>query len=105
MSNNKLKLEVVKDQEDIAGCHIIVCARARDNEPLLLPDNKMDFCSRCGHKVQFRPNLPPGPEFVCFDCMQPEIDAELAKGGEVTMLITPKTVREVSEYIRKQRKE
>ncbi len=99
------KLEVVTDVDDIIGCNIVVCAPAPDNQPLILPDNVMDWCARCGCKVQHRPDIPPGPERVCTPCAQPEIEAELAKGEEVTFMVTPKTIRDVKEWLRKQRKE
>lgn len=101
----KAKLEVATDPDDIAGCDFIVCAPAPDNMPLILPGNVMDWCVKCGCKVQHRPNLPPGPKHICSPCALPDVQEQLAKGEEVTMLITPKTVEEVNEYLRKQRKE
>lgn len=105
MKKPKAKLEVTTDPDDIAGCHSVVCSPALDNEPLLLPDNVMDWCAKCGCKVQLRPQVPPGPERICFPCAVPELKKQMAKGEDVTLMITPKTVQEVKAYLRKQRKE
>lgn len=101
----KHEVRVTDDQDEIAGCDVIVCARAEDGQPLLLPDNKMGFCSKCDHKVQYRPYLPPGPKLLCHECAIPELEAQLAKGDEVVSLISPRAIEEVKQWFNKQRKE
>lgn len=99
------EVRITDDQDEIASCDVIVCVRAPDGQPLLLPDNKMGFCSKCDAKVQYRPYLPPGPALLCHECAIPEMEATLAKGEEVVSLITPQALEEVRRWISKQRKE
>lgn len=93
------KVEVVQDQDDISGCDYIVCAPAPDGLPLIMPDNVMNFCCKCGCKVQHRPGLPPGPKHICSLCVMEDIKAEEAKGEETTMMVTQRTLDEVREYL------
>jgi hypothetical protein len=45
----------------------VVCVPCGDGYPLLLLDNEIADCTRCGTRVQFRPDVPPGPK-VCIEC-------------------------------------
>ncbi len=101
----KLGFEVAESQDDIIGCDIVVCARAEDNKPLLMPDNVMDLCSRCGCKVQLRPYVPPGPKRVCHECGLLDLQEQAQQGEEVVIMLSPKTVREVKEYLHRKLKE
>ncbi len=97
--SDKFKMEVVTDPDDIIGADCVVCATCEEGQPLLLPDNVMDFCRQCGVKVQLRPDVPPGPKRDCYPCAKVELEAEVAKGEDVVIMLTPKTIREVAEYL------
>ena len=46
---------------------VIVCVPCDDDHPLLLLDNEVADCSKCGRRVQHRPNCPAGPK-TCLHC-------------------------------------
>ncbi len=96
----KPKVEVVKSAEDAGECEFIVCARVRDGEPLLLPDNVMDFCVKCDAKVQLQPHAPTGLKPLCFECFAKDAERE----GDVTIQMTQKTVDEVRGWLAAQRR-
>lgn len=94
--SKKPKLEMADNDDDIIGCDYCVCAPAKEGKPLIFPDNIMDFCVVCGCKVQLRPNVPPGPKRICYGCAKAQM-----KDEDVTVMITPKTVAEIKEWIKK----
>ena len=75
----------------------MVCRRL--TSPLLLPDNLIDLCSKCGEAIQHRPHVPKRPPKICDDCAGPIMDTEAAK-GELVVMITPKTAGEVAEWLK-----
>lgn len=101
MKKPKVSFEVVQSADEVSAAEFIVCAPTVDNMPLLMPDNVMDFCVECGCKVQHRPNLPAGPKHICYQCANEAMKGET----EVTVMVTPKTLAEVSEYFKKHNKE
>jgi|SRR5882672_3330569 len=92
------RIEIVDDPDDAEAADIIVCRRL--TSPLLLPDNRIDLCSKCGEAIQHRPHVPKTPPKICDACALPIVMAEHAKGELMTM-ITPKTAAELAEYLRK----
>lgn len=92
------RFEIVDDPDDAEAADVVVCRRL--TSPLLLPDNWIDLCSKCGEAIQHRPHVPKTPPKICDECAAPIMRAEHAKGGLVTM-ITPKTAAEVDAYFRK----
>jgi hypothetical protein len=72
---------------------LLVCARL--TSPLMMPDNLIDICSKCGEAIQHRPHVPKRPRKICLQCAKPLIDA-----ADVTM-ITPETVADLARYFRK----
>jgi hypothetical protein len=46
---------------------VIVCVLCDDEHPLILLDNEIADCCRCGRRVQFRPECPAGPK-TCIEC-------------------------------------
>jgi hypothetical protein len=93
------KIEIV-DQEDGDDARYMVCRRL--TQPMLMPDNEIGLCTRCGEAIQFRPHAPSGPPKVCVVCMLPEME-RLAAKGELHATVTPKTAAEVIAYNKKKR--
>ena len=91
------RIEIV-DPGEAECADTVVCRRL--TQPLLLPDNLIDLCSKCGEAIQFRPNAPKLPPKVCDRCAIPIVEAEAAKGELVTM-ITQKTADEIADWLRK----
>jgi hypothetical protein len=92
------RIEIVDDPDDAEMADVVVCRRL--TSPLLLPDNLIDLCSKCGEAIQHRPHVPKRPPKVCDQCGGAIGAAQAAKGELVTM-ITPKTAEEVIAYLRK----
>jgi hypothetical protein len=92
------KLEVIENLEDAEDADCVVCARL--THPLMLPDNIIDLCSMCGEAIQHRPHIPKRPALVCFQCIMPRLREERAK-GELLVTVTPKTAKELDNYLRK----
>jgi hypothetical protein len=59
--------------------------------PLLLADNVVVPCSRCGTKLQRRPHATRG-EPICLSCLQPDLPDKLE--------ITPETAADIQTYLR-----
>lgn len=95
MSNS---INIVADPGEAEDADVHVCTLL--TQPLAFPDNIIDICSRCGEAIQYRPNAPKRPPKVCLPCVQPELNKDAAK-GELQIMITRKTVKEVSDYVRK----
>lgn len=91
------RIEIV-DDADAELADGVVCMRL--TSPLMLPDNLIDLCSKCGAAIQHRPNVPKRPPKICWQCAEPVARAEAAKGELVTM-ITPTTAAEIAALIRK----
>jgi hypothetical protein len=51
----------------------VICVRCDDAHPLLLLDNLIGDCGRCGSRVQFRPDAPDFPK-LCLDCFAREVE-------------------------------
>jgi predicted amidophosphoribosyltransferase len=92
------RIEIVDDGDEAECADIVVCRRL--TSPLLMPDNLIDLCSKCGEAIQFRPHAPTTPPKVCDQCALP-IATKHANKGELVTLITPKTAAEVAEWLRK----
>jgi hypothetical protein len=45
----------------------VICVPCGDGHPLILLDNEIADCCKCGIRVQFRPECPPAPK-VCVGC-------------------------------------
>ena len=71
---------------------VIICARI--TTPLMFPDNRIGKCRECGWRVQFRPQAPRGRK-LCMECAIPAIE----DGAEV--MVTPQTIEEFKNYMRK----
>ncbi len=93
------KLEIVSGPEDAEGADVVVCAPL--TSPLMMADNVIDLCSKCGDAIQHRPNAPKKPPKVCYDCAQTEMQAAVGRGEELHLQITEKTVKEVEAFIKK----
>jgi hypothetical protein len=63
--------------------------------PLLMPDNQIGVCCKCGVSVQFRPRAPRGLR-ICMPCA-----TELFSPNELA--VTQHTMDELNEYFRKWR--
>lgn len=46
---------------------LVVCVKI-DGKPLLLPDNLVGTCHRCGAPIQFRPYVPAVIPKMCIEC-------------------------------------
>jgi predicted amidophosphoribosyltransferase len=92
------RFEIVDDPDDAETADAVVCRRL--TSPLLLPDNLIDLCSKCGEAIQHRPHVPKTPPKICDECALP-IEAQHAAKGELIVMITPKTAAEVDAYFRK----
>lgn len=90
----------VEIDEDGNGEHAdaVVCMRL--TTPLLMPDNQLDICSKCGEAIQHRPHVPKRPPKVCMECVAPDA-ARAARKGELHSIITTKTAGELAAYLRK----
>jgi hypothetical protein len=86
------------DDADAELADAVICVRL--TSPLLLPDNLIDLCSKCGEAIQHRPHVPKRPPKICWQCVEPVAKAEAAK-GELVTLITPTTAAEVAAHFRK----
>jgi hypothetical protein len=93
MSNS---LNIVDDPSEAEAADVVVCIEL--TQPLAFPDNIIDICSKCGRPIQYRPNAPKRPPKVCLPCVQPKLN-RLAKKGELQVMITRKTEREVKAHI------
>jgi hypothetical protein len=92
------RIEIVDSDDEAEAADGLVCMRL--TSPLLMPDNLIDLCSRCGEAIQLRPDAPKRPPKICAVCAGPIVEAEAAKGELVTM-ITPTAAAEVAAIIRK----
>ena len=91
-------IEIVDDEAEAEAADIVVCRRL--TSPLLMHDNLIDLCSKCGEAIQHRPHVPKRPPKVCDQCALPIATAHADKGELVTIL-TPKTLAEVMDYLEK----
>jgi hypothetical protein len=92
------RIEIVDDPDEAEMADAVVCMRL--TQPLLLPDNLIDLCSKCGEAIQHRPHVPKRPPKICNQCIIPIANAHAKKDDLVTM-VTPKTAAEVAAYLRK----
>jgi hypothetical protein len=76
----------------------IVCSLLSD--PLILSDNIISVCCKCGELIQHRPHIPKGLRTVCMPCMIPDMNKEAAK-GDLQVVITPETAEDLRVYFRK----
>ncbi|MBR0753535.1 hypothetical protein JQ604_15205 [Bradyrhizobium jicamae] len=90
----------IDDGENGDAADVLVCRRM--TQPLLMPDNEIGLCSRCGEAIQFRPHVSPLPSKVCEVCIMPEIE-QLGARGELHSIITPETAVELGRYLRRKR--
>jgi hypothetical protein len=95
------RFEIINDPDDAEDAAVVVCRRL--TQPLLMPDNLIDLCSKCKEAIQHRPDAPKRPAKICDDCALPILEAEYAKGELVTK-ITPKTAIEFAEFLAKKRR-
>ena len=47
---------------------IVICLRVDIDHPIRFSDNVFGNCVDCGTDIQFRPDLPSGPERLCICC-------------------------------------
>jgi hypothetical protein len=92
------RIEIIDEPGDAEDADGVVCMRL--TSPLLLPDNVIDICSKCGEAIQYRPNAPKRPPKLCYVCADPIITDRAAK-GDLTATMTRKTMAEVADYYRK----
>jgi hypothetical protein len=92
------RIEIADSDAEAELADALICARL--TSPLLLPDNLIDLCSKCGEAIQHRPHVPKRPPKICLECAAPLATASAAKGELVTML-TPATASELAAYLRK----
>jgi len=90
--------EIVDSDDEGETADVLVCARL--TAPLMMPDNLIDICSRCGEAIQYRPHAAKLPAKICLECAGPLMEAGAAKGDLVTML-TPTSAAEVAAFLRK----
>lgn len=86
-----MKLTVTTDTSDV---DFVVCAKL--TTPMLLADNLTGVCSWCATRIQFRPHVPKAPK-LCIDCAASDFD------DEAELVVTPTTMQEVRNLIKKQR--
>jgi len=55
------------DPQAAPSYNLILCRRCDDAHPLMFLDNETADCCVCGCRVQFRPDVPPGPK-TCLIC-------------------------------------
>lgn len=72
----------------------VICARLVDR--LFLSDNITGHCSRCGHAIQFRPNVPSSGTKVCLQCAEP-----LLLDPDNTIEMTMASVQDAIAYFRR----
>ena len=89
---NKIEIGDGEDAE------FIVCCRLSD--PLILPDNVVSVCCKCGELIQHRPHIPKHVQTACMDCMMPDARKDMAK-GDLHVVITPETAKDLRKYLRK----
>lgn len=92
--------EVIIDDDESKDCEYVVCSRISD--PLLMPDNVIGTCCKCGNQIQHRPHIPTGPPTVCVPCILPEMEAE-ARKGELGIVITTESAKELAAHLEKKR--
>lgn len=95
MSNHMV---IVSDPSEAEAADCVVCILL--TQPLTFPDNIIDICSKCGQAIQYRPNAPKRPPKVCRACIMPKLTRK-AKKGELEIMITRKTVKELADYAAK----
>jgi hypothetical protein len=74
---------------------ILMCARVRIGEGLLIEDNLTGRCDTCGHTVQYRPHAPTPHVLRCLECA-----AELIQPDD-EMFTTSRMVADAMTYFRK----
>ena len=58
---NQIPIEVIEDadvEKHAGDGAILLCLRALENGVLRMPGNKIGFCSKCGHAVEYSPYMP-----------------------------------------------
>ncbi|WFU42626.1 hypothetical protein QA640_09280 [Bradyrhizobium sp. CB82] len=70
--DNRIKLVNAKEA---ATADFVVCVLYLAEEGLLLPDNVLDRCWKCGRRVQLRPTVPTGPRRICIEDAILEVEA------------------------------
>lgn len=83
-----------KVTDDVKDAQLVVCAPA--TEPLYFPDNVRGVCSFCGLTLQHRPHIPAGVPLACMACAAASMGDE-----DHTIVATPRTMREVELFFRK----
>lgn len=92
-TDSKIEITEVDDAEaDLAEA--VVCVKL--TSPLLLLDNAISLCSKCGEAIQHRPNVPKTPSKICVACVGPLIEQEVT-----AVMVTPKSIAEVVAYLRR----
>ncbi len=90
------EVRIVDDNAEGETADYVVCARL--TQPLLLPDNLIDLCCRCGEAIQHRPDAPKKPPKVCLTCIEPDLKKEMSK-EDLHVMVTPKTMRDVAAFV------
>lgn len=85
------------DDDNAEHADLLVCARL--TTPLLMPDNRIGFCCKCGEAIQHRPHVPKSPYKMCCECVEP-LAMKLAAKGKLHSVITRQSAAELA-YLRK----
>lgn len=86
----------INDNTDEAGIFVGV----RLTNPMYLPDNVVEPCSRCFHMVQHRPDVAKHLKIICWECAGPEI-IELFENDELNVRVTSHHRAEFLTYLKK----
>ena len=92
------KVDVVEDGDAAEIADVVICRLV--TSPLMMPDNLVGHCSKCFRMVQFRPYAPKTPMRVCDECAGQMFKKEM-KDKDFKSFITPNTMRDVQDYLRK----
>lgn len=90
--------EIEVEKGDGEHADFVLCRLA--TTPLIEPDNLVATCSKCFRMVQFRPHAPKKPPRICDECAAPEMAAR-AKKGELEMIITENTAKDLLSILAK----
>ena len=89
----------IKIVDDAAAelVNAVICARL--TSPLLMADNVIALCSKCGEAIQHRPLAPKAPPKICLQCARSLTD----DSNDVVTVTTQTIMNEVATHLNKKR--
>ncbi len=90
----KIKVQVLKDLAEAADAQAVVCTKVT-TLPIPVVPATIQHCSACGERIWLADNSPRGIKLICYECIEPDLIAEIEKGEEVTVSMTEYSARNI----------